>query len=387
MNVPMYFNRSRKWVLLGLGLLVALVVVGAFAFDLILRREQNIWLELVVRNSFAVQDRVSELSPLREYRLEFDTAVTAESAGQAVHTVFAGEARYRERFREPSHLVEESWLPDTLAHETPDNRYAGLEPARLFREALEGFGGERRVALEEIASYPGFGEYSLAARAAQADLLSARFELPFPSELDYWKLPVPYASSVKDAAYAHVVRAGLAIADQRLDDAEEDIRTILSFGFLLIDEATGLFDTMAGAATLRIGHQALKEFLLLSGRNAEAGALPPVFAPGDSTNTPPRTSEVGELAFTEAVSDLYTMLGDSAITRGLRWQRMIELAYLPCETLTQLVLGPDAEFDEAFESARRLLVRRDSDAALFQLILETPKRAKLARLSSCAATM
>jgi hypothetical protein len=284
-------------------------------------------------------------------------------------------------------LVEESWLPDTLPHQTPDNRYAGLEPARLFREAVRGFDGETRVILERIAGHAAFDEYSVAARAAQADLLAARFELPFPANLDYWQLAIPHTQPVKDAAYAHVVRAALAVADHRLDDAEDDIRAVLSFGFLLIDEGTSLFDTMAGLTAIRVGSQALKEFLLLSGRDAEARALPAVLAPDDSTRTFDQTDETGAGTFSETVAALYEMVGDSAIVRGLRWDRMIELAYLPCGSVTQLVFGPDDEYEEILVFAQRTLVRRDSDAALFQLIMATPRRVEVPGLSPCADTI
>jgi hypothetical protein len=385
MNLLISFNRPRKWALVGLGLLAVLLIVVPITLNLRLKTEQEVWLGTVASHLEFAQSRVSEANPLRRYRLPFDTVVTAETAGQAVHTVFAaGHPRNEERFREPTHLVERSWLPDTLPHQTSDNRYAGLEPSRLFREAVQGFDDGTRATLGQIATHPAFEEYSVAARAAQADLLSARFELPFPPDLDYWNLPVAYTGPIKDAAYAHVAKAALVAADGRFADAEHDVREVLSFGFLMTDEATNFIDTYAGMITIRVGYQALKELLVLTGQEAQAHSLPPLATqlelPSERSE---RLQESESSTFSQARSRLLSLVADSTITPGVRWQKMVEFAYLPCETVAQMITGPGRDYQLALSSVRRTLIRRESDTELLDLILQTPEREKIVGLSPC----
>jgi hypothetical protein len=238
--------------------------------------------------------------------------------------------------------------------------------------------------LEEIATHPAFEEYSIAARAAQADLLSARFDLPFPSDLDYWNLPVCDTGPIRDAAYAHVAKAALALADGRFADAEHHVREVLSFGFLVTDEATNLIETHAGTISIRVGYQALKELLLLTGQEAEAHSLPTLatqLEPGGERSA--RLRELESSTFSQARSRLLSLVADSSITPGVRWEKMVEFAYLPCETVAQMITGSGKDYQVALSSVRRTLIRRESDTELLNLILKTPEGEKISGVSPC----
>ncbi len=97
---------------------------------------------------------------------------------------------------------------------------------------------------------------------------------------------------------------------------------------------------------------------------------------------------------------------DSTRLRGLRWELAYVLAFAPCTNALEIVFGPDREHGRMMAAAREHLVRRESDAALFQTVAETldrplpveisgPAEAVLAigsalagkRLRSCVALM
>jgi hypothetical protein len=362
-----------------LGPVVLMVLAATVAVGLHMRvqRHRQAWVHVVPRYS-PLSQRIRGLHPLRKYRLPHDPTATASEAGIALHAVeMAGETLARDRFREPTPALATSWLPDpAVLGRTSDDRFAELDPSVLFPAAASGLDDARRTVLEQIASHPGVAEFGKVTRAREADLLSARYVMPFDSSADYYSLEIPPSWRViKEASYVFVARAALALEAGRREDAETSIREIISFGFLLLDEATNMIDAITGFAVVRVGYEALMQYLLVIGELDEAESLASLdrwFSVDTAKEQAERTSPA--VSPEDLRRTVYDIVRDSTENRGLRWEATLNTMEMPCFTVTELVLGASKEHRQVLDAAWDGLVRRESDAEYFRLLEEAARR-------------
>jgi hypothetical protein len=320
---------------------------------------------------------------VRPYRLEPDPEITAAEAGQALHTVsnVARPRPYRSVERPPERQYERPWIPDeTVA--AADEAFGGsvlFDPSKLFPVAARGLTAEQQAVLESASSHPANAEYAVIARAAEADILAARFHLPFPEDMHPATLPILLSSIQRQAAYAHAAAAALAVADGRNEQAELAAREIISHGLLLIDESSYLLETLVGIVIVGIGRETLRQVYLATGRAGEASAISAavdsVLAGQDAE------SMLGPLLEPVRRRDLEwsrrffnRMMSDTTATRGFRAEAFVTLEYSTCATLHGMLFGLSDDQREALAMARRALTRRPSDAALFDLLEAAPTR-------------
>ncbi|MGD2217645.1 MAG: tetratricopeptide repeat protein [Gemmatimonadales bacterium] len=366
--------KSRVLKKVGLAVSVFLVMVAAglgLSAHIKLRSE---------RGKFAATVRfqgtlrmLSAAKEARAYRLEPDPGITAAEAGRALYSVYTAGERPRGAQRPPEHSFEQNWMTAEGATDREDERYLLVtDPARLFRAAVEGLNDEQRVYLREVSSHPGFAQYSIAARASEADILAAMYVLPFPDDYSVWSLPFPNFANTKDAARAHVALAALLLADGRLEDAETAIREVISVGLLIVDEGTTLIEGVVGTAIVKTGCDALAEFYMIAGREDEAETLYLISAIIEHGRDPIYAREFE--SFDEAREAYYEVLGHPDRARSARWGALTRVSEAPCFSVRELVVGTRRNHRRAMEQAGQYLLRRQSDVALFELISPNPGR-------------
>jgi serine/threonine-protein kinase len=354
-------------------LIAGVLAVSLSAVSAVLRAT---WASAVPRYETAVE-RMALAELMRPYRLPPDLEITADEGGQALHAVsdVGREQSYTRMERPPERRYERPWISeeDMGSAEGAFGRVAWIDPAKFIPLVAGGLTAEQRAVLETVIDHPASAEYSIVARAPEADLLAARFNLPLPDDLHPAAMPLPKFRPQREAAYVRVAAAALAIADERAADAEFAAREIISHGLLVIDEASNLLESLIGSVIVAIGRETLSQVYLATGRTGEALAISaavdsvlaahdieametPIFEPVRLTDL-----ETGRRFF-------YSVMSDSTATRGFRVEAYLSLQYSNCATLGGMLFGPPEILAMAMEDARADLVKRPSDEALFELL-------------------
>ena len=116
-----------------------------------------------------------------------------------------------------------------------------------------------------VATAPLWTQYDLIARAPAVDILGGRFVMPFPDDALIFQMPILRFAATKELAYAGVSRAAYHLAVGERAEAEAALRSIIGFGFAIIDNGTFVIDGLIGQVIVGIGRDALERFYTLTG--------------------------------------------------------------------------------------------------------------------------
>jgi hypothetical protein len=322
--------------------------------------------QTAVPTFLSVQEMAGSAEVLRAYRLEADTTVTPQVAGEALqNVVFVGPTQRPEPGERPARQAyEQAWFTNPDVFPDPFSETAARD---LMAASFASFSEEERASLAQAAAHPAHAEFERLARASMADIAGARWTLPFADGTTVFELPWPRFAALRTAGLARIARATVALSQGRAADAEQSIREVISAGFLLMDEGPTLIDNLTGVALVNMGGDALEELHKKTGRAEEAERIRWA---RESAALSAATARVGS---TE--QDIHTLLRgipdlverDDAL-RGLRWEYLATFNMLaPCINLQKTVFGPDATYDDWMERAEQALVRVPGEAALFEL--------------------
>lgn len=289
----------------------------------------------------------AQVEALRAYRLPADPAVTPAQAGEALNALArVGDTTFTEpSLRRPARLYPQPWVVDTA-------NPLGLEPrawpSELIPRAAAGLTPAQSAYLRSIAEHPAAAELRLTARAARADVTGSLYTLPFADDVTAYTLGPPRLGGLLYAGHVQVAAAALDVAENRRDRAEERLREVISTGFLLRDEAVELVPALYGVRLARHGGTALASLYRVSGRDQEASRILAGLAAEAPAAVPAARAFHAESAMV-AQSD-------------------------GCGSLHQVLYGRKPGTAEALARHRQAAVRYPSDAAVFQVIEETPRR-------------
>jgi hypothetical protein len=212
-------------------------------------------------------------------------------------------------------------------------------------------------------------EFDLVARAPAVDVLGGQFRIPFGEGVTSEQRPLPKYGDARELAYAAVSRAAYHMSIGQRDSAEMVLRSIVSFGFALIDNGPGLIDEMIGTVIVGTGRDALQRYYVIQ-RDGRA-SLPALQAP--SRDMIARTeSRRGRPSADEVRERMLARLADPRVPRGERFEITRALSLGSCTSVRDLLLGPRAEVLDAIELARRSLPRYASERAFLDLQTSGP---------------
>lgn len=312
--------------------------------------------------------RIAAAKALSDFRLEPDTGVSEQAAGEALHTITSVGVALEENQVElaPARVYEESWFPETEDSTLESHNIDWV--LDLLRRARGGLSSAERAYLSRVAAHPAHREWETTGRAARADILGTRYKLPLPDSLSPFALPIVRLTPLRNGAIAHMAIAALDLSRGRADQAEGRIREVLSTGFLLMNDAPMIIDNMIGTMLVHDGGRALAALFRITGRGVEGDGLERLqIATREVGNRATRT--FSGFSLQEALRRAPDIVLDSTATPGIRWELfMTTTSFGPCTNLRSVVLGPGASYEEWLESAREVLVRRPSDEALFDFL-------------------
>jgi hypothetical protein len=313
-----------------------------------------------------VSARAARSEAMRSYRVNRDGSVTPGEAGQLLHTLsYAGTDReVPPGEREPSRRIAQPWLPD-VDETNPTGVHPFEWPDSLFTVVTRGPTVEQRAYLERIAAHPSRADLSRLASAEAIDIASARYVSPLPEELTIVSMPIPRYTEFRAAAHSHVGAAAVELLSGRAGRAEELMGEIVSLGFLLGDWGPTLMDNLIGYTLIEQGARALADLYEATGETEKVMRLSDLQAAAEAAISRggvriPQGPEAW-------IRSLPSMVSDTSVPRGLRWEMFIGITTLtPCINLQHLVFGPDEEYRNFVDGAYDDLVAWPPEADLYE---------------------
>jgi hypothetical protein len=229
---------------------------------------------------------------------------------------------------------------------------------------------EELAYLQAVAESPVWRDFDRVASASQVDLIGGKFVLPFREDAFALGMPTMRYADTKHLANAGVVRAAYYAATGQPERAEAALRSVVSFGFAMIDNGTTLMDALIGRAVVDIGREGLHQWYALA-HDARGLALTAPFPKAQRMN--------GSIGSTRIDVDAVRarLLADATnphLPRTLRLESLRQLSFSTCGSARGMLFGQSADVDAAFDDARETLARYPSERAFIDLLYEAPAR-------------
>jgi hypothetical protein len=244
------------------------------------------------------------------------------------------------------------------------NLYSGPSSGSVLEAAAKGFNPREMEYLRALATAPVWREFDLVAHARAVDVIGGQFRTPFGAEARPEQRPMPSFKDSKELAYAAVARAAYYMAIGQPDTAETVLRSIVSYGFALIDNGTSELEELMGAVIVGIGRDALRRFYYI--RHDVRGSYPALMLPEavfDVSTLPARKPMTAH----EARRALLLRIEDPAVPLGARFAGLRSLYATSCTNVPELLLGPRADVQAVLQRARNTVARYPSEQALLDL--------------------
>src|SRR5450759_5940407 len=103
-------------------------------------------------------------------------------------------------------------------------------------------------------------------------------------------MPILRVAATKELAYAGVSRAAYYLALGQRAEAEAALKSIIGFGFAIIDNGTFAIDGLIGRVIVGIGRDALERFYTLTGNLRAAAVVAARIPPMGNGPVMPRTN-------------------------------------------------------------------------------------------------
>ena len=327
-----------------------------------------------------LRERITDTDRWRPLMTPRDQSIAPQQAGRAMHSLLSSPSRPEFPEHAEAGRGERPWK----AHPLPTESFAGLRSpgfdgpvaSRVLEAAGRGFTPAQLAYLRSVAEAPLWSEFDKLARATRVDLIGGQFVLPFRDDAFMPSMPSRRFADTKALAYAGVSRAAYLYATGQPRHAEAALRSIVSFGFVLIDNGTSALDALVGRIVADIGRDGLHQLYTLTG-NADgvAQTAPTPRAPGALT------ARANASAMSNTSTDVHNWQGrlldevaDPQLPRALRFESLRSLSFTTCGSVREVLFGPGADVRAAFDRAGSTLARYPSEQAFVELMYEATNR-------------
>ncbi|HEX6598253.1 MAG TPA: hypothetical protein VF034_02955 [Gemmatimonadaceae bacterium] len=335
---------------------------------------------MLYRSNTNTSARMHVTQPLRAFVVERDPSITPMRAGAALNAL-----QYRRptngEFQAivPAVHFKRPWRTSRMTEDmfvgARSGLYDGPASQTILESSLKGFSPREQAYLKELAEAPIWREFDLVARAPQVDVIGGQLRLPFDADALPEMRPLPSFRDSKELAYAAVSRAAYYMSIGQPRQAEQVLRSIISFGFAFTDNGTTTMDELMGTVIVGIGRNALQRFYVLQHdprATAPELAMPEV---GDLVRARAGASHANGTQ--ELRRQLLAELADPTVPRPERFEAVRALSLMQCSNVRGLLFGQDGEVRGALGRARSELARYPSERALIDLDTRVPSVARV----------
>jgi hypothetical protein len=247
-------------------------------------------------------------------------------------------------------------------------------------DAAKGLNAQELAYLRTVAESPVWNDFDRVATAPAVDVLGGLYQLPFRSEASSLSMPLLKFANTKDLALAGELRAAYYLATGQEARAELALRSIVSFGFVLVDNGTNELDALIGRMIMNIGRDGLEQFY------AATGGAPASLADAlKRVSMPAYTREKTNLPSSELHARLIRDAADAGLARGVRYASLQGLSFSTCGTVRGMLFGMDSKTHDAFQKARVTLARFPSEQAYIDMMEDSPNRVPDTQVKSAPA--
>lgn len=323
-----------------------------------------------------LQARLDDAERFRTLEVEPDATITPIEAGRSLAAVRAPARDDPAGSR--TLAVSRPWTTQKLTSDMFALRAPGgaayAAPNWIFYKLRE-LRPDERAYLAAIGTAPVWTPFDRVARANAVDVIGGLYGETFRLPTTVATVMHMRAADTKDLAYAGVMRAAYLLSIGDRTGAERALRSVVSYGFALIDNATTAMDAAIGRAVINIGRDGLEHFWMATAGPDGAPTAPPLHgsdAPARNTMAPG-----GGSSYTRTSADLAADVEDASLARAIRFTRLEEYAWSSCASVRQVLLGPGAAARPVYDRARASLARYPSERAYIDVIATAPARRAL----------
>ena len=297
----------------------------------------------------------------RLFTMPVDSSITPIAAGEAMHSMRIQDydgGRFRFRSDVPVATAPWQFAPyDSTLFPTLTgySAWEGPDHSAIIEFAAGTTTPAQRAYLNRVAAAPVWEAFDRVGAARAVDYIGGTFVIPFADDATWPEMPIPRFASTKSYAYASAARAAAHLANARPDSAEHALRSTISFGFAMSDNATTLIEQLIGVVIVNIGREGLEQFFEVT-KDPRGAAL---------------------AARVDSFTALSETQGDDSGVRGLAIERAALTAIAPCTNVRELIFGLSDEHRAQMEATRQRFQRFPSDSALFDMIEAGPERLTL----------
>ena len=308
---------------------------------------------------------------LRSLMAPVDASITPEAAGAAMRRLLPVSSSNQVAKWSPA------LPPGLFVGDIDSSIWNGPGPFRLIKEAGKGVWSYKKLGISEpsglrftlsdgfgisqaehdwlkaLAELPVWKDLDLVAAATRVDMAGPRVQLLFNAQL-LRSRGLSWAGSARAAYY-------VSIGDRAR--AEAALRSLVSFGFALLDNGITTSDATIGRDIVHVGRAGLMQLYMLDGRSnlLEMTDAQP-FVPPRSGSQPPDRSAAGVRA--EAIRNVT----DPSLPRSVRFEQLSAMAWSTCRDVRSLLLPPSEEVQHAFDVARETLAQTDAERRYVDLL-------------------
>jgi hypothetical protein len=317
--------------------------------------------------------RVAAADRVRPFRLPADPSITPMQAGLALNRLQPSRATSPGfELLAPDGQIVLPWRsmsisPDMFVSARP-SLYEGPSSQAILEAAARGFSPNERAYLEAVSASPVWRDFDLVARAPAVDIVGGRFRIPFGADALPEQRPIPSFKTSRELSYAAVARAAHYMAIGQRDSAETVLRSIVSYGFAIMDNGSTSLEGLIGGVIVGVGRDALQRFYLIQhDPRASSSALAP---PPKSGVSAARSGTA--LSAEELRRQLLARIEDPAVPLTERFDGLQSLSISSCTNVRELLFGPRSDVADVLGRAERTLARYPSERALVNLQTRLP---------------
>jgi len=364
--------------IVGLLVLIAVAVATLFAAPLIvLNPFMDVMSAAAVPKFASTRSKLLPAMAGAPWAPPVDRSITPRQAGDAMHALVSlGRPRPTD-FRVPMVALTRPFMPQGVNN--PFGAYPGQIQDSLLRL------GERRAFtptqlawLRAVATNPGWAEVRTVARAARADIVAARYQdealMARKSGWLWAYLSQPNYGAVKEAGFAAGAVAALMLSQGKRAEAEAALRDALGLGLAILNNGTGLIETLQGSAIANSALDRLSTFYELTGRPNETRRIHD--ARDSARALADRAGELDDASLAGFGSNrsaqlraaVLRLIGDSTMPASFRWE-FVRMAYtMQCVDAHELVFGARADLDTTMQRFERQVVRAPGDSSFLNAL-------------------
>ena len=330
--------------------------------------------DALLRQETGTRDRILEVDRLRPLLVSRDAAITPTEAGMLLHRLNPTKSQPTLPMHAVGDVPARPWEAVTLSDDTFGGLRADGNEGKLatgiVTAAERGFTTQEMAYLRAVADAPIWRDVERLVSAPAVDVIGGRFVLPFRADAAATAMPVVRFNDTKRLAYAGVSRAAYFVAIGQPRKAEAALKTVVSYGFLLIDNGSHALDALIGRVMIGIGQNGLHQLYTMTGDTRGMALTAPFASVGSRTFSPARDN----VNANEALARLLRDAENPAMPRTVRLEALHQLALSSCSSVRGVMFGPSAEVQDAFAQARGDLARYPSERAYLDLMYSTVDR-------------